>query len=275
MKLLDLFRIQRKQTVAHKRLAAARLAVENLEDRRMMAGVTYDASTGVIEIDGTNSADTAIVEYTSSGTPSLKATLNSVSTLIPLTTSTKFTKVVFLGKGGDDTLRNETGIPTDAWGGEGDDELRGGSGDDILRGNQGDDRLYGNAGADLLQGGDGRDILFGGDGDDELRGGDNDDTLYGEAGDDVLKGYQGNDTLNGGDGMDTLLGGRGDDSLDGGRDDDVDTLTGGSGRDTFFGYYTRFIDDNVSWVVGPEDDFTDFDSSEDTEVSDTETVVLS
>jgi Ca2+-binding RTX toxin-like protein len=124
------------------------------------------------------------------------------------------------GAGGKDTLR----------GGAGDDRLNGGTGNDSLTGDDGTDRLYGNENNDVLSGVAGVDRLFGGDGDDSLSGGSSNDKLYGEAGNDSLDGGNQNDLLEGGVGADTILGGNGDDTLLGGAG--IDQLFGNAGIDT-------------------------------------------
>ena len=126
--------------------------------------------------------------------------------------------------GGSDTVRNNTNLPSQIFGGSGIDFLFGGSNRDVL------------------DGGNERDIIEGGDGDDELRGGAGRDDLFGQLGDDTLLGGSGNDLLDGGEnddrlegslGRDTLLGGADRDILFGGSDNDI--LDGGSGADGLFG----------------------------------------
>ncbi|MCR9297228.1 MAG: hypothetical protein NXI32_31405, partial [bacterium] len=75
----------------------------------------------------------------------------------------------FYGGNNNDTLLNETDIPTYAEGGNHDDTLIGGSGNDVLIGGTGDDTLEGAAGNDILEGGLDDDVLVGGVGDDTYR----------------------------------------------------------------------------------------------------------
>jgi Ca2+-binding RTX toxin-like protein len=149
----------------------------------------------------------------------------------------------------NDTIAQNTSIPSRLMGGNDNDKLTGGPGDDVL---------IGEGGADTLTGGDGRDsadysartapvtvnldgqandgeagendnvagdveILAGGSGDDALAGNDADNVLLGNGGNDILGGGAGNDQLDGGAGDDTLAGGAGADSLTGG--DGVDTAS--------------------------------------------------
>lgn len=75
--------------------------------------------------------------------------------------------------------------------------------DASLTGGFGDDILMGGSGDDLILGEEGEDILEGGAGDDQLRGGGGDDILRGFGGDDILAGGGGTDVIEGGSGSDT------------------------------------------------------------------------
>ena len=75
----------------------------------------------------------------------------------------------FLGGDHNDTLLNETDIPTWADGGNHHDTLVGGWGNDVLLGGSGNDTLEGKGGNDTLEGGLGNDNLEGGTGDDTYR----------------------------------------------------------------------------------------------------------
>jgi Ca2+-binding RTX toxin-like protein len=109
--------------------------------------------------------------------------------------------VLFVGKGGNDTLRgsyNEDSpyaqIKSECEGMEA--TMRGGSGDDNIQGWLGLNRLVGNAGNDELQGRSRSDVLLGGSGRDDLRSGE---------GSDVLRGGGGRDTADGQDGRDRCV----------------------------------------------------------------------
>ena len=106
--------------------------------------------------------------------------------------------VLFVGKGGDDTLRgsyNEDSpyaqIKSECVGMKA--TMRGGSGDDNIQGWQGRNRLVGNAGNDELQGRALSDMLLGGSGRDDLRGGEGSDVLRGGGGRDTADGQYGRD----------------------------------------------------------------------------------
>ncbi|MCA9200004.1 MAG: hypothetical protein KDA87_20835 [Planctomycetales bacterium] len=83
-------------------------------------------------------------------------------------------RIVVYGLGSDDDIKvhkNAGQIPTELYGGPGNDKLRGGEGDDYLSGGDGDDVLSGQAGRDIMIGGLGSDKINGDDGDDILVGG--------------------------------------------------------------------------------------------------------
>lgn len=128
------------------------------------------------------------------------------------------------------------------------------------------DTIPNDDGNDTLQGDNGNDTLFGEGGNDSLSGGNNDDSLDGGDGDDTLVGGNNNDTLLGGAGNDSLIGGSGTDSVDAGDGDDTvevgqgDTVSGGAGDDVF-----RLVDlaeagTSAITLVGGEDDETDGDT---------------
>ena len=81
-------------------------------------------------------------------------------------------RIVVFALGGDDVIRLTGYLPTEVFGGAGNDSLFGGFGTDILHGQSGNDYIRGNLGNDLLIGGTGRDYLYGNAGNDVLIGGD-------------------------------------------------------------------------------------------------------
>ncbi len=222
--------------------------------------IVWDASTGVLTLNGTAGNDTASVTHANIGSRSFTATLNGTTESIVLGRQENVSEIIFNGYAGDDSFANNTHYDSQAHGGAGDDVLMGGSGSDILNGNRGDDELRGNEGTDQLDGGRGSDALYGGknddvlygdDGHDNLRGGAGNDRLYGGdsadhlaggSGDDRLYGQSGSDTLEGDSGDDYIVGGTGNNIMSGGTDadvivggDDVDTISGGSGDDIIDG----------------------------------------
>jgi Ca2+-binding RTX toxin-like protein len=195
-------------------------------------------------------------------------------TKVRCTTAKAPTRVLIYTYDRNDSIVNQTGLYTSAFGGTGNDSITGGPRADTLRGGSGSDKLYGAGGSDHLQGQDGNDGLYAGDGDDNLYGGTGKDTLYGSNGHDYLSGDEGNDKEYGGAGVDVFLetsdpngadadqfsggsgedsvvyisrrrpvtadadGAKGDDGAKGERDSigtDVETLVGGAGADKLYG----------------------------------------
>ena len=231
-------------------------AYDGLEARQLLAGITFDAATGIVSIEGSPEADRVLVSMPS--TSEIRVDFESVDRQD--FTFSDVTKIVFLADAGDDHFENQTSVPSQVFGGVGDDsfiggsgpdELRGGVGMDFLSGNDGDDFLRGDDGNDVLDGGRGNDLLVGAEGDDQLYGrhgqdnligGDGDDQAWAGAGDDFVSGNEGRDRIWGGGGHDILLGHAGEDVIFGeaGHDqiyanDGDDSLLGGPGADTLVG----------------------------------------
>ncbi|WP_158617366.1 peroxidase family protein [Falsigemmobacter faecalis] len=175
-------------------------------------------------------------------------------------------RVVFDGKGGDDsiigTLRPQDvyidgdGVGTQGQAGDGQDVsaaeaeaeaaaeageaeathttnvLAGSAADDILSGSEAGDLISGGAGDDLIRGKGGDDVALGGAGSDTLLGDGGNDSLFGQDGDDYLFGNDGEDVLSGGAGDDHLFGGAGDDLFLAGVNDGNDVYFGDAGSDT-------------------------------------------
>jgi Ca2+-binding RTX toxin-like protein len=106
--------------------------------------------------------------------------------------------VLFVGKGGNDTLTSVNQIVEEAPQIKSECEgmkatMRGGPGNDYIKGMLGLNRLVGNAGNDELQGRSRSDVLLGGSGRDDLRGGNESDVLRGGGGRDTADGQNGRD----------------------------------------------------------------------------------
>jgi hypothetical protein len=153
--------------------AAAHPQFEGLEDRMLMYGTPLPEgisfSAGTIRINATDNNDSATVVMEGS---QVKVSLShtyfievDINTTITQTISDpdKFydpaivTRVYFVGRGGNDYFRNDTGFPADAIGNTGYDQLVGGWGDDHLLGSEDGDSLEGRGGNDDLEGGPGGD----------------------------------------------------------------------------------------------------------------------
>ncbi len=248
----------------------------SLESRELLAGISFDAATGVVLIGGTNGND--IAEVTQNG-GLVTVTQNGFGTR--RFSASEVANFQFVGLFGDDSFRNLTSIASFAFGGPGNDTLVGGSGNDRLVGNHGDDRIVGNGGDDSLVAGVGDDEVVGGEGNDQLLGvaGENllqggtgndfifggldNDRIFGEAGDDLIGSWSGDDQVSGGDGSDQIFGGDGDDSLFGDSGNDFifgqngnDVLVGNAGSDLLHGnngddvISSQFGDDRVVGGAG-------------------------
>ncbi|GAB5404998.1 MAG: hypothetical protein Aurels2KO_32290 [Aureliella sp.] len=104
-------------------------------------------------------------------------------------------------------------VPTELYGGSGNDYIHGGLGADLIDGGDGDDCLHGSFGNDTILGGDGNDWIDGGFGHDTVFGGIGNDRIGGGSGNDILLGQAGDDVILGGSGEDILIGGTGADRL--------------------------------------------------------------
>ncbi|MFO0937166.1 MAG: PKD domain-containing protein [Gemmataceae bacterium] len=207
---------------------------------------------GVLYVGGTSQDDE--IELSRSGS-NIRVEIENLTCTTYLMPAVGVTKVVVYALAGNDEVEvDECGwgtLPTEQYGGDGNDELSGGDGNDLLDGGAGNDELKADEGNDTLLGGDGDDRLWAGRGNDLLDGGAGNDKLVGRSGNDILRGGAGNDLiiagsgqdqLYGEDGNDTLCGGSGGDLLDGGAGNDTiyagsggDTVYGGAGNDTIYG----------------------------------------
>ena len=234
----------------------------SLEQRQLLASVSYDPGLARLTIEGTSGNDQ--VEISSSGSDLIVFDQLSVFTYDIFSVQ----EIWFNAGAGDDVFRNFTAIRTHVEGHHGNDTLQGGAGDDFLRGGPGNDTIDGGAGADQIFGTDGDDLIMGGDGNDYVRagygaddvsGGNGDDLLNGDWGADTILGDAGNDTLygstdrdvmDGGVGNDRLYGQHGDDEIRGG--DGADRLRGGPGEDYLYGgndndYIQGDQDNDYAW----------------------------
>ena len=227
---------------------------ESFEPRRLLANVSFTASTGEIVIGGSNAVDTArVVQVSNVVTVTHQGEAHTFA-------ASDVNSVLFVGLGGDDFFENTTGIFAHALGQGGNDTLIGGSGADRLIGNGGNDVIRGNGGNDFILAGNGDDNVDAGAGNDRILGvrglnnieaGTGDDEVFGGLGTDIISaisgtntlvGSSGDDVINGGTGNDLIFGGLGDDFLRGadGNDrifaqGDNDTLSGGRGFDIVSG----------------------------------------
>lgn len=250
----------RRSTLRRPYRVESHLLVESLEGRIVLAAsIGFEAQQGVLSIVGGDGNDVAVVSRQGANiVASLTTPAGSISKSVAAST---VRGLAFSGLAGNDIFTNNTGLPSVADGGQGNDTLRGGSAIDQFSGGDGNDTLLGNGG---------NDTLIGGGGDDSLDGGEGNDTTDGGVGNDTENGGDGNDVLLGGPGIDSLNGGGGDDSLDGGDGNDTerggpgnDRLLGGAGADSLFGDSGS---DRLAGGVG--DDSLDGGEGDDTEAGD-------
>jgi Ca2+-binding RTX toxin-like protein len=116
---------------------------------------------------------------------------------IPIGTFSGVSRVVAHGLGGNDILLADVSIPTQLYGGTGNDWLRGGRAADAIFGDRGRDVILGGAGGDRLRGGGGADVILGGRGTDLLVGGAGIDLMIDETGEDQLVGNAGDILIDG------------------------------------------------------------------------------
>jgi Ca2+-binding RTX toxin-like protein len=169
------------------------MCFESLEPRMLRA--VHLTDTNVVVIDGSDNADVATVVVDTRGTAGIgddKVRVDLSHGGVGVTYVYDLADVgliQFIGDDGDDLFNNSTVcIPSDAWGGDGDDTLAGGGRTDRFWGQAGSDLLVGNGQSDSLYGGAGLDTLSGGSGNDRLDGGDDDidDRLSGGSGADTF-----------------------------------------------------------------------------------------
>jgi Ca2+-binding RTX toxin-like protein len=160
-----------KRRDTHRR--AARPQFEPLEDRTLMYGTPLpdgiSFSNGTVRVNGGGRNDSAVVameagqiKVSLSHTFFVQADINTtIATTLRdpdrLYDPASVTRVYFVGRGGDDSFRNDTSVPCDALGYEGFDLLTGGGGNDNLNGGDGADVVEGRGGNDQLVGGPGSD----------------------------------------------------------------------------------------------------------------------
>ena len=217
----------------------------SLEDRKMLAAAAVVVD-GTLQVEGDNTTevlsvrqvDAELIVYAKSG--------NGLGQNIFRTSAENVDAIVMKGFGGNDQIINRTELPSQIFGGTGNDLVVGGTGSDSLFGGTGNDRLVGDFGStptnistttlgsdDVLAGGDGNDVIMGVGGDDIINGGSGDDNLFGGSGNDQISGAEGIDKLAGDEGADVLSGNDGDDVIRG--DNGNDVLLGGRGDDTLYG----------------------------------------
>ena len=201
---------RKRKQISKRRRNKSATTFERLEPRKMLATFALNRGTDTFEIRGTVGSDVIHVSELA-GSGQITATVNGARMSY---NSGLVDRIQVFGFSGNDTITNDTDLPSLLAGGAGDDTLTGGSAADILYGQAGDDVSVGLGGNDTIADFAGTNSLDGGLGNDRIFGGTGVDTILGGAGNDRLVGKGGNDIIFGGAGVDDLLGGAGDDFLD-------------------------------------------------------------
>lgn len=231
-----------------------RLRGETLETRRVMAAAVHLTPDGLLTIEGDADNNRIWVSQSRSG-ERLRVSIDGRTKDFR---AENISLMKIFAKEGNDLVRvsRRVEIPTQIFGGPGNDRLGAGSGPTLIQGGEGRDRirggsgvnvLFGGAGNDRISGGPGVDYIIGGSGDDILRGGRGNDWIFGDATNSLPRGVtdplqyarehandnHGNDIIHGGRGDDFVHGGNGDDRIRGGGGNDI--LHGGAGNDRIRG----------------------------------------
>ena len=233
---------------------ATATAAETFEIRQYPAATMMATLTaGVLNIEGTTSADTITVQQTGdqlavrNGTTVLQIKVGTAG--VNQVAASQVQLITINSLGGDDTIRlGGVSIAANINGGDGIDKITGGNGNDTLTGGVGNDTLNGGGGVNtLVESGNVNFTLTNprltGNGTDRLSnitlarltGGAGNNTLNASAfsGSVMLDGAAGKDVLIGGNSADELIGGLGNDNLTG--NGGVDVLEGGGGNDNLNG----------------------------------------
>lgn len=181
------------------------LRLETLEAREVPATGVLSGTT--LTIEGTDDADSIVARVSGKTVSFSGVTIRDGRRYTDTLPLSNLRSVIVRARGGNDVVNLAAlEIPTQAWGGAGNDQLIGGSNRDTFYGEGGTDYLRGNGGNDWLVGGEGNDAVYGGAGDDFITGDPGSDRLYGDGGNDRVSGGEGRDTLSGGNGTDRLDG---------------------------------------------------------------------
>ena len=196
---------------------------------------------GEVFINGTHAANTVTVDLLDSN--AIRVTMIGID--VRDFNVSDVDSIRFFGRKGNDVFTNNTAIPGNLFGHDGNDSIHGGNGIDRIWGGFGNDKIFGLAGDDLVWAGPGDDIVSGDLGADQIFGQGGNDTLYGRLGNDFISGANGDDEIFGNEGVDTLTGDAGNDIVRGG--DGSDTVLGWTGDDRLFG---QNGDDYIAGQVG-------------------------
>jgi Ca2+-binding RTX toxin-like protein len=230
---------------------AVRPIVSELLEYRRMLSLTISNPSGVLTIQGDNTAQQIDVYY-DAGMDSIRIDEDGGTAAIYSLSAVSGHLIKIFGGGGNDSINcwgGNQGRPSAPYS----CEIHGDDGNDVITGSDNNDNILGGVGYDTIHGWDGNDFIYGGtasgDSSDSVTG---NDILYGDAGADTVKGEGGDDLIYGGEGVDALYGGDGNDTIRAHEDisEVGDSLFGGNGNDC--GYWNSSLDT----VTGMEGNFT-------------------
>ena len=169
------------------RRSAACLSVEPLESRDVLANISFIESSGVVLINGdyrTNGAKVHLIESNlevsvTRGFHKVNGVWEEDVADLQTFEPGVVTRIVFLGRGGNDYFRNTTSKQSQVFGGDGDDKLDGGLGADRILGGLGSDEIRGFGGDDYISDSSGKNKPYGDGGYDRLYGGNDADFIHG------------------------------------------------------------------------------------------------
>ncbi len=130
--------------------------------------VVTENSQDVLYGGGTAASDAITVRVVNANTIGITLGSNTEQTFPYGSSAGSLDRIVLFGLGGNDTIdiAADLNVPTELYGGDGNDVLRGGGASDVLVGGAGNDQLVGRSGSDIMIGGLGRDSIQSvGDGD--------------------------------------------------------------------------------------------------------------
>ena len=134
----------------------SRLRYQRLECKQLLAGITLDPTTGIVEVIGTSESDQVLID---NPTPN-RIQIDLVGIDTKTFDAADVMLVEFAGFQGDDFFENDALVESLVYAGEGNDVLSGGFLTDTFYGGSGNDELNGNGGNDLLVGREGRDTIL-------------------------------------------------------------------------------------------------------------------
>jgi uncharacterized protein YkwD len=135
----------------------ARLGVEALE-RRDCPVASATLYNGVLTVQGSEGDDHIFIGRSG----------DWISAAGQWFAASSVAQLVVTAGGGDDRVRDASGLSAVIYGGAGDDTILGGRGHDTIYGGQGEDRILGGRGWDTVWGGSGNDTIDGGPGRDTI-----------------------------------------------------------------------------------------------------------